>query len=412
MVHGQSKVSPGPRSLATVLYRWLARILGRHLGKFEFVESVFVRRSVASGEVSFGRSDIDLTVIIDRPLLSEPDILRLLELWRTVRNLRLCVPLLGEIGVCTRQEHEQLVQVDPYRASLNRRAAHVVYGPPVEIAALPIRPGHAARELAYWFGNYLPRAVRQRDGRNLRKFALEMCNAYLTATGTISEPCLTRAETESVWAAKGPGFPRGWDRKLRNTLTFCYEIGHALHARLRPRLASLRHPLIFRAPLPPGYRMTTFVVLPGPAHPVPAEAAARDAFVSTPEVLDLYLQYLNAFAGWALPPELPALGIESHSPGMFLRACRYYGVPYRWRFPGFNTKDTALPIRAVPTIRHALGGLKAGEVSRPKDYAAIARLEARPPSYIDYYRRYYAPLYRQVESLWSTGASPLCEDME
>ena len=45
------------------VYRAIARVAGAALGSFEFVESVFVRRSVATGEVSLGRSDIDLTIV-------------------------------------------------------------------------------------------------------------------------------------------------------------------------------------------------------------------------------------------------------------------------------------------------------------------------------------------------------------
>ena len=48
-------------------YRAAATLIARYLARHEFVEGVYLHRSVATGEVSFGQSDIDLLLVLNSP---------------------------------------------------------------------------------------------------------------------------------------------------------------------------------------------------------------------------------------------------------------------------------------------------------------------------------------------------------
>jgi predicted nucleotidyltransferase len=52
-------------SVETSIYRAIACVAARQLGRLDPVLSVYTRRSVACGEVVFGRSDIDLHILIE-----------------------------------------------------------------------------------------------------------------------------------------------------------------------------------------------------------------------------------------------------------------------------------------------------------------------------------------------------------
>jgi hypothetical protein len=59
-----------------------AKVLFRH----EIVNSVYVRGSVAAGEVSFGSSDIDLTIMVRESSAEIGDVSEPVSLYRTVRG--------------------------------------------------------------------------------------------------------------------------------------------------------------------------------------------------------------------------------------------------------------------------------------------------------------------------------------
>jgi len=50
--------------LGNATYRAIAKSVASVLGTLDFVQCVFLRRSLAAGEISFGRSDIDLTIVL------------------------------------------------------------------------------------------------------------------------------------------------------------------------------------------------------------------------------------------------------------------------------------------------------------------------------------------------------------
>src|SRR3990170_2820050 len=92
------------QELGNTVYRAIAKLTASALGSCDIVQSVFLRRSVAAGEVSFGRSDIDLTVVIRSPLSTPEEAETILALNQRCRLIRALVPVLGEVEVGTLEE--------------------------------------------------------------------------------------------------------------------------------------------------------------------------------------------------------------------------------------------------------------------------------------------------------------------
>ena len=80
------------RTLATRVYLQAARAIAAVLARKKIVETIFVRRSVASGEVVFGRSDIDLSIVIRDPASGAA----LCSLANSFRALHFPFPMLGQ----------------------------------------------------------------------------------------------------------------------------------------------------------------------------------------------------------------------------------------------------------------------------------------------------------------------------
>src|SRR5581483_8463730 len=106
----------------------------------------------------------------------------------------------------------------------------------------------------------------------------------------------------------------------------------------------------------------------------------------TPESLQLYLEYVNAFAAWALPADLmDSIGLPEPGRAAAIRACRNYGASFRTRSPGFEEKDAGAA--RVRSVAQALG-----ERWEPGPWAdtSIAR----------YYRDIYPSVRAECARLW------------
>ena len=384
--------------LANSIYRQVGRASARVLGTSEIVESVFIHRSVATDEVAFGRSDIDLLVMVRQPVSESCDGPELASLSTKARWMHSLTPVVGQMEVHDPWGLQRWFRTDPYRASIERRSAIQVYGQPLEFTSRPIQTEHAVRRMLVCLHTFLSVAVRQRNQRNLRKFALDAWNAYATAAHLIAEPYLSRREAEAhCRAEEAEALPDDPDQALR----LFFQTVERLHHRLLRPLKRIQQPVIFRAQLPPGFQQRTFVVLPDAASTLPAEAFGPSTFLCTPEAFDLYVQYTNAFLYWAIPPELVRLGISAPGIEAFVRSCRYFCDPHKIRYPIFmKTRDIRPAIGRVATLRHAVEHLCRGRIPPPLGPEEMREALARPPACSDYYRSVFPRLYWETERLW------------
>jgi hypothetical protein len=383
------------------VYRQIGRLSARVLGSSPIVESVYIHRSVAADEASFGRSDIDLLVVVRQPPSGACDGSELAALGRTVRRMHAILPVVGQMEVHDPRGLQDWCRSDPYRASIERRSTILVYGKPFEFTSPPIRTEHAIRRAVVPVSTYLTAAVKERNRRNLRKFSLDVWNAYATATHQIAEPFLARQETDHyrlTHEGRRDGDSLG---DPDHALSFIFGTIQRLHDTVMLPLEKIRSPLIFRVQLPPGFRERTFVVLPKPGFPLPPEAFDSSAFLWTPEALDLFTRYASAFFYWVLPPEVKQLGISQPDATAFVRSCRHYCDTHKIRYPIFmKNNDIRSAVGRVMVLRHAVRHLRHGHVPPPVVQAELREALANPPACSDYYDSVFPELYREAEQLW------------
>ena len=387
------------QKLSNDTYRVIARAVGSILGSFDIVRSIFIRRSVAAGEVVFGRSDIDFTILLNSPLGDPEEAGKLLALNRCYRVLRTLLPIVGESHVMTHEEMRLSYRADAYRGSLDRRAALVVYGKPLEIPKFTVPVEDSARRLTFWYHKYIPIAVRKRNLRNLRKFALEMWNAYSTATGLTVEPYITRRETESAWKDQKTGSsPAGPSGNVEEAFSECCRIAARLHKFLRSPLKNIQHPMVVSA------RKNRYVLIPSPEHPLPPESSAIDTVVCTPEILDLLVHYVSAFIYDDLPLQVEELGIRRPSHQEYVRSCWLGADPSNPRAPGFRNKSSYAVELALLLVRiqEALPYLQRGEIHPLPSISNRGGYWDSAPSLTDYYRNWYPVLYREAAEIRET----------
>jgi hypothetical protein len=385
-----------PATLATRVYLQIAHATAAILGTHELVESVLLRRSVAAGEVSFGRSDIDLALVIGE---EAADSRALISLLRRFRALRTIFPRLGECQVYDHLDLRTWWWTDTYRGSIDRRAARLLRGRPLSVPAIPVQRTHAANRGAFWLDDYLPVAFHKRNLRNLRKFAVEIWNAYATAKGIIDEPLIRRSEAARLWREHSEGQATAlMSDDPRRLLALSFEVLKQFHALLLPPCPPMREATVLRVRWPPAYHQRLVIIVPDHESELPAEATAAGALLFTPEALQMYLEFVNPFAQWEIPPET---GIGRVSPEAWLRACRDQGASWRTRSPGFSGRHTAKTAGRIIVAREALKFLRDGQTPPAIGDEAIARILAAPQAVARYYREAYPWLRDECGKLWA-----------
>jgi predicted nucleotidyltransferase len=375
--------------LSNSAYRFLARGAASVLASSNIVCTVYARRSLAAGEVCFGRSDIDLGIVIREAEPPWRENEQLLALVRLYRLLKIAIPVLGECTVHDPETLRRSIRLDAYRASIDRRAALLLHGPPLDLPVAAVPERESARRLIFWVEKYLPVAIRRRNGRNLRKLALEMWNAWACASGLVSEPFITRREAAISMEAAGTRMPG-------NSLTLCFHIAARMHRRVLPPIDHPRSTLVQRMMLPPALQHRVLIVLPHEACDLPAEAFEPGSLVCTPEALDLYVQYVNPFAFSHLPEPVRDLGVHAPSRIDFAECCRRYTNRQMLRAPGFMNMDVGLPGQKASASRFGLDCLREGEV--PGTPVPPPAMERRSLS--DYYRKIYPQLCAEMAAVW------------
>jgi hypothetical protein len=396
------------RNLAVGIYRLAAKAMGIALRRHEIVESVYANRGVGRGEVSFGRSDIDLSIILRTPDPHSGNGLELYSLYRRVCALRRINPALTHIMVYDRRGIDQWMRTDSYMGSQERRSMILLAGKPAPMPVIPVRREDAIRWVAFWSDRFFPLAIQQRNRRNLRKMTIEIWKAWAVAQGIVAESYLTLREAQQKARLHpiGSGLA-GAAADPRRAVEFVMKLAGMLHDEFLPPIQKLRETIVIRMWMPPRSRGRVLVVLPHPEAALPAAAFEDQSLIATPELLHLYMHYFNPFLDWILPPELRRLGFMAPKPNQFVRACLYLGSDNTLRLPGFVRKDTWIPYTVFSFNQYCIPYLRNGEVPPPMPEATLRPLMEYSPDCSQYYRQDFAQLYRM-----SLEQSKILEQLE
>jgi hypothetical protein len=381
----------GAQALANEAYFLAARGLAHVLGRHSIVRSIYLRRGSAAGEVRFGRSDIDLTIVLHDGCASSDGARQLYALNRAVRRLRVVFPWLGECEVYAADELAVWAEVESYRVTLDVNNAVILFGAPVTYPQHPISRRQAAYRTVFWFEKYLPIALRSRHAANLRKFAIEAWMTASLAVGRADRVRLTRAETLAAWHADpvpvAPPEPHDpVDVFWRAMAAMTAEV----HAALLPPVEQPSRIATHLLVLPPsGLRKTLLV---GSTEQLAGELGRlpQDAMVFTPEALALYLEFMNpALHAW-LPVSLLPAGISAPSVEAWRDALLRWSCPVLARNPGFGSRVFS---RGPYILRHADRLSRTLEGGRPAKVTVEDLAVDPPPALRTYFLRDYPDTY-------------------
>ena len=392
-------------SWQTSLYRAAAGASTRIAMRLPFVECVYLRRSAASGEVQIPFSDADIAVLLSPASSAEEEGERLLVLLRRFRYARCLFPRMGESLVHARDDFADSIADDPYRASIDRRCAIATFGTRPSWPVTAITPRETLRRLVFWFDGYLPRALRTRNHRNARKFAIEIWNALQTASGVIQEPFVTRRESEQHWRCSADiRLLSEASASAEGAVRTCLTLATRAHAILRPAIGPLRSTVVFQARFLPGSGMRTIIVVPHAQSPLPPEATRPDALLFTPEILDLFLNSQNPFLWHSIEKYAGQIGLPFPDIEAWELACLRLSAAERLRVPGFAEPTTGAHLERLQYVDAMLGLLEQRR-DPGRSEPLLARGAASMASTIPhYYREHYPILLRNARALRTRAA--------
>jgi len=299
--------------LSTALYRLVAQAVASRLGALDCVASVYVRRSVACGEVVFGRSDIDVHILIHPFTDLQEEAQALLRLTDCLARLRRLFPILGDCDVSTRAELERWYQLRPFTWYRDRGWLKL-HGAEFARPHVSLSDGDARDSLLWWFfwaWEQLPQFFRTEDVHTCRNLFLDMVNAALLYTGEFKE-AKSRAEVWRHWRvakttprARTARLPRRWPSSLetrRNFLRQLYreslDLGRMLADHVEGTLAMEKNVPHLRCLSPFTFAEKNYLLL-DPFQQDRVEdaltAMKHDAtvFATTPAALALYWRHRN-----------------------------------------------------------------------------------------------------------------------
>lgn len=383
-------------SLARAFYRLVAWLTAQLLGLTGGFQSILVHRSVATGELRFGESDIDLLLVLKEEALEGP---RLERLQRQTQMLKALNPALHHLKLFRPGGIPHFARLDSAWGEFERRSSWGVYGRPVELPPAPLNSEHSIRRFLIGWELHLSRLLRDGSPRNKRKVALDCWHLFAQAQGLLTAPLLTRQEAWEHLAGSEGAPPSEQLHTRSGSARFTLELAGRLHDRRLPALKRLSEPMTLELIVPPFCVPRTFLVLPSAEAPLPPVLPESGLFLATPELLNLFINFRNGFLHGMLPKGLTDLGFQAPCPQRFLRENRYLCGHHFLFHPGFAEKNIPHPKARLHCLRHALSHLREGRLPPPLDQGELRGLSRTVEEVRDYYLYEYPELAIQSDAL-------------
>jgi len=413
--------------LETAAYRAIARLAARSLGTVDSVLGVYTRRSVAAGDVVFGRSDIDLHAIVAPPASLEAEGLLLLDLADRFRRLKRLAPCLGHFDVSTPAELSLWYREQPSQWFRDRGWLRL-QGEEFERPRLELDGAGRSRALwwYFWAAQQLPRNFAAGNARTCCNLVLDMFDAYRLYSGLSHDP-LSRAELAELWYASGPPSPEraailrahrhGFRGHRGTALAQLYRESLALHDTLYAHVSGRLEGAAtgrLESRVPPSFTARTYVLV-DPANRPAVDAALdsmrRDAtiWVLTEAGLKLYLLFRNPWEHAPLSAANPRLDLAPPPRKAYLASVRsslYREIPRHYGFIGEHRHIGPLYAQGHLYASDELVASDPGELERGyrRRYGVELRTDV---SQAEYFRARYATVCQVIDEL---RAGPCCAD--
>jgi predicted nucleotidyltransferase len=361
--------------LSSTLYITAARVVARVLAA-PGVRSVFIRRSVATGDAVFPLSDLDLSLVV-----GEIGGAGMADLYRRLRIAGILFPRLGEVQVTTPEELRDMAESDPYRAYLDGRSAITIFGEQPHIPQFALSPTAVARRLVFWLDHYLPLAVRRGRHGDQRKFVFEMWNALSVLQGRWPVPQLSRRTIQELW--NNGGFEVGAPPFVQ-----CCRFAEQAHALLGCTAPEIDRTILLKSPRP-------ILLLPRADSAWPPEAYRPGVRVFTPPALNLFMATQDPLLWLDVEVQLRELGFEMPSRGSWCAACLRLAGGERLRRPGFSERGPGQYARRLVQLETVIAWIEKGQVGEPSPTPE----RSAPQSVSTYYREQFDQLAKEAARL-------------
>lgn len=194
--------------LETQIYKLFAKIAAKRLSRFDAVLGIYGKRSLASGEVVFGKSDIDLTILITDFDQEKEEASFLGELCKAYRRTRKLLPMLQECNIFNGFDIRAWYHLNSYESLADRNWVRL-YGKDINPFPIKANKEDIIFKFLWWIFKFLFTDYRKGEVRGCCKILLELANAYYTYIGTFDEPKLKREHVLDYLVAADPSC-EGW----------------------------------------------------------------------------------------------------------------------------------------------------------------------------------------------------------
>jgi len=325
------------------LYRGLAWLAAARLGALGFVRGVHARRSLAAGEIVAGRSDIDLTVVIDTPRDLAQESQQLRALARRTAALRRVLPVVGPPEVATAPELAHWYRSPDFPATRERDRGWLrIWGEPF---ARPAGAGTPDEERLrnlpwlFWAWQELPGYFRRGRLRTCCNLLLDMVDVRDLCAGRPPGP-RRRSEILAAWLDVAPAeraalervlqgrTPRDGGALLRRVYALALELVDSLGA-LVPSLDGAPSAAEIETRPPFAYRRRTWLLV-DPRNPDALEAAlsrvAREPHVAltSARALAVQMRHRNPWEYFTIRDARVGTDLAPPPAAALARAVRYY----------------------------------------------------------------------------------------
>lgn len=303
----------------TEIYRFFAKMAAKRLSRFDAVLGIYGKRSLASGEIVFGKSDIDLTILIanfDREK-EEADFVR--HLCDTYSHTRKFLPMLGECNVFNDFDIRAWYCLNTYESFADRNWIRL-YGKEINPFQIKTNKEDVIFKFLWWVFYFLFIEYGKKKVRGCFNVLMELVNGYYTYIGAFDQPKPKRGHVLDYLVAVDPsceelrtlqrafdsGFRwKNYRRLLRWIYRECLILCDRLYDQVPKKLKGEVRSSQISSHSPPGFFPVKYIITKSPTKEEVEdglEAMERDqqAVLVTDKLLNLYLYYFNPWEYYSM----------------------------------------------------------------------------------------------------------------
>ena len=193
----------------TKIYKFFAKIAAKRLSRLDGVLGVYGRTSLASGEIVFGKSDIDLAILIEDFDRGKEEANFIHHLCDTYLHIRKILPMIGECDIFNHFDIQAWNCFNTYAWFADRNWIRL-YGEKINPLQIRMNKEDAIFKFIWWIFNFLFKQYRKKRTRSCFNILLELANSYYTYIGTFDKPKLKREHVLNYLMETNP-----WCKELR-----------------------------------------------------------------------------------------------------------------------------------------------------------------------------------------------------